>query len=118
MARPLPCTLARGSSARFASLPKFVSSGPAVTPVCHFYLFETRYMFHSHTVEEGADMEDRLTKARQYRDEATRLRSLAARDNNELTRKALVDMAENYERLAAGLVQLAEDESNSAPGKL
>ena len=44
-------------------------------------------------------MEDDLSKAQHYRDQAVHMRELAVTDTNEETRAALLSLAENYERL-------------------
>jgi hypothetical protein len=49
-------------------------------------------------VERGA-MDDNLTKAKHYRDEAENLRKLAALDDNAETREALLSVARTYDRL-------------------
>lgn len=44
-------------------------------------------------------MSDYLAKAQYYRDQAAHLRRLAALDDNPPTHKALIELAESYERL-------------------
>jgi hypothetical protein len=44
-------------------------------------------------------MDDHLLRAQHYRDQAAHMRELAAEDQNEETRKALISLAENYDRL-------------------
>lgn len=46
------------------------------------------------------EMDSPFMKAQHYHDQAANLRKLAAMDDNEPTRKALLDLAESYEKLA------------------
>ena len=46
-------------------------------------------------------MQDNVTKANRYRDQAAHLRSLAAQDDNPETREALLSVARTYDRLSA-----------------
>ena len=52
-------------------------------------------------------MEQALNKARHYRDQAAHMRELAAKDDAEDTRNALIQLAENYERLCHKYVEAA-----------
>jgi hypothetical protein len=47
----------------------------------------------------GRDVEDSLARAQHYREQAAHMRELAAQDQNDETRKALISLAENYDRL-------------------
>lgn len=52
-------------------------------------------------------MEDALLKAQHYRDRAAHLRSLAAKDENPNTHKALLQMAESCDRLYQKYLEVA-----------
>jgi hypothetical protein len=55
-------------------------------------------------------MNDDLVKtARQYRDKAVQTRALANTMNDENSRQALTGCAQDYERMASLLDQMAED---------
>ena len=59
-------------------------------------------------------MENDLSKAQHYRDQAAHMRELAAKDTNEETRKALLSLAENYDRLCLRFLKAG----GIAPGAL
>jgi hypothetical protein len=62
-------------------------------------------------------MNDNLTKARRYRDEAENLRILAAQDENISTRERLLTVAGEYDRLYAKYLSIAgERVKPGAPG--
>lgn len=52
-------------------------------------------------------MDDPLTKAQHYRHQALHMRELAEKDDNPQTREALIQLAENYERLYRKFVDIA-----------
>jgi hypothetical protein len=47
-----------------------------------------------------------LEKAQRYRDQVAHMRTLADKEEHELARKALLEMAESYERLCQKWVDL------------
>ena len=53
-------------------------------------------------------MEDHLTKAQYYRDQATNMRTLAASEPNLVVRSAMISIAETYESLWLNVVVLAQ----------
>ena len=60
-------------------------------------------------------MQDKIrTTARHYRDKAVQTRALAGRMNDEDSRKILMGCAQDYERMAALLDEMAEDNHRSA----
>src|ERR1700733_1908855 len=48
----------------------------------------------------GATMDTPFLRAQHYHDQAAHLRKLAEMDDNEPTRKALIELAESYDRLS------------------
>ena len=60
-------------------------------------------------------MEDHLSKAQHYRDQAAHMRELAAKDHNGETRNALISLAENYDRLSLKYFILAERQPLGGP---
>jgi hypothetical protein len=53
-------------------------------------------------------MRDDLLKAQHYRDQATHLRDLAATDDNDEIRRALISLAESYDHLSLKSLNRAE----------
>jgi hypothetical protein len=60
-------------------------------------------------------MEDDLSKAQHYRDQATHMRELAAKDQNDETRNALIYFAQNYDRLCLEYLVAAGKPSSDPP---
>lgn len=56
-------------------------------------------------------MQDNLTRAQHYRGLARQFREAAERDHDEAKRKELLDLAEQYERLADKLVGRQADDT-------
>ena len=52
-------------------------------------------------------MESDLTKAQHYRDQALKMRELAASEANEDARKALVSLSDTYDKLCQQALQRA-----------
>jgi hypothetical protein len=63
----------------------------------------------------SGDMEDDLSKAQHYRDQATHMRELAAKDQNVETRDALISLAQNYDRLCLKYLVAAGKPSSDSP---
>jgi hypothetical protein len=53
-------------------------------------------------------MDNNLTKAKHYRDQAENLRKLAAQDENTSTREALLSVARTHDRLYTKYLGLAK----------
>lgn len=51
--------------------------------------------------------DDPLSRAQHYRDQAANMRLLASKDEDPETRGALIQLAENYDRLHATYLKLA-----------
>ena len=63
-------------------------------------------------------MQDLLTKAKHYRDQADTLRALADRDDNPTSKDALIALADTYDRLCWKFLEAAQrvlEERNAEP---
>jgi len=60
-------------------------------------------------------MDDNLTKAKHYRDQAENLRALAAQEDNLEARKALISTAGTYDRLHEKFLDRARQEQPKDP---
>jgi hypothetical protein len=68
----------------------------------------------SHTGDRARDMENHILKAQYYRDQATNMRTLAVNEDNLGVRKALISIAETYERLWLDVVNRAKRHDDQA----
>jgi len=57
-------------------------------------------------------MDHPFLKAQHYHDQAAQIRKLAAMNDKEESRKALIEIAENYERLARKFMDFATAKRN------
>ena len=65
--------------------------------------------------ESGSEVQDKiLTTARYYRDKAAETRTLAGTMNDEGSRNILMGCAQDYERMASLLDDMAEDNLRNA----
>jgi len=65
-------------------------------------------------------MQDLLTKAKHYRDQADALREMAERDDNPTSKDALLALADTYDRLCWKSLEAAQrilEDRNSLPAK-
>ena len=56
-------------------------------------------------------MDSNLTKAQHYRDQARQMRDLAAKEDDQKANKALIELAEMYDRLCRSCVDRSARDS-------